>query len=420
MNNFRKIFESPRAELLIHGSVLTWPMFQGETDGDHYVSRVFERELHESSSVIRALFYTIPELLGRPGGWSLIATDLNSGLKLLVTDLLGRDQLYYCYNNKEHSWEIGSSVSELPFRGEDRLYFGSVAKFGYHVGHRTYAQGVCRVLPRQMTMLMPDGGLAFQPFAFQYENLGEGVTLFSQINAAFLYNMPEGPDGLTVLVSGGLDSSIMAHLVMENVRSGGALSEIPIQFLTTTNGEDAGYAQILAASEGFELDFINSEDWMDEEVLLDALIAADSPIDLGSLVPNFRLIKEAKYDYILTGDGPDELFGGYSRMHEYDSQLSDIFQELSFYHLPKLNQTASYLHKQLICPYIDPSILTFALSLDLPERTDKKVLKEAFRGQIPCSIIDRQKFALKSNLVRQDKIAHRMKCINLFKEHLNR
>lgn len=420
MSNFRKIFESPKAELLIHGSVLTWPMFQGETDGDHYISHVFERELHKSNSVAGALFQAISEICGRPGGWSLIAIDLNSGLKLLATDFLGRDQLYYCYNEKEHSWEIGPSVSELPFTSENRLYFGSVAKFGYHVGHSTYAQGVYRVLPGEVTMLTPDGGLAFQPFSFQLEDLREDVTMFAQVNAAFIYNMPADLGGLTVFVSGGLDSSIMAHLVMENVRAGGVLSEIPIQFLTTTNGEDAGYAQILAESEGFELDFINSEDWMDEEVLLEALIAADSPIDLGSLVPNYRLIKEAKYDYILTGDGPDELFGGYSRMHEYDSQKSDIFQELSFYHLPKLNQTASYLHKQLICPYIDPRILAFALSLDLPERTDKKVLKEAFRGQIPCSIIDRQKFALKSNLVRRDKIAHRMKCIKLFKEHLNR
>lgn len=412
MSNFKTIYDENYITLRMHGSVLP-----SKSYGDELVTELFEQNLKKHKEIAPALADTAKELFRLPGAWTLVATDRDTGGRAIVTDLLGRDQAYYRYSPDDMLWEVGPTVRWLRPSHADELYFASVAKFGYHIGPRTYAKGVYRALPGQMTLLSRSRQICLMPFSTDASS--KKYRPFSDlVITAFYDSLPRDLDGLTVLVSGGLDSSIMAHLVMENVRMGGVLSKIPIQFLTTTNGEDAGYAQILAASEGFELDFTNSEDWMDEEVLLDALIAADSPIDLGSLVPNYRLIKEAKYDYILTGDGPDELFGGYSRIHEYDSQKSDIFQELSYYHLPKLNQTAMALGKRLICPYLSPNILSYALSLDLPERTDKKVLKEAFRGQVPCAIIDRQKFALKSNLVRQDKIAHRMKCISLFRDYL--
>lgn len=412
MSNFKTIYDNDRITLQMHGSVMP-----SKDYGDKLIAQEFEEGLRKHGEIAPALAYLAGDLFRLPGAWTLVATDRYAGGRAIVTDLLGRDQAYYRYFPDEMLWEVSPTVKWLRPDHPDELYFGSVAKFGYHVGHRTYAEGIYRVPPGQMALLSRSGQVCFMPFHAPVLK-SRDITLHDLIERAFYGSLPKGLDGLTVFVSGGLDSSIMAHLVMRDVRAGGALSKIPIQFLTTTNGEDAGYAQILAAAEGFKLDFINSEDWMDSDALLDALIAADSPIDLGSLVPNYRLIKEAKYDYILTGDGPDELFGGYARIHEYDSQKSDIFQELSYYHLPKLNQTAMGLGKHLICPYLDPRVLEYALSLDLPERTDKKVLKEAFRGQIPCSIIDRQKFALKSNLVRQDKIAHRMKCISLFKDYL--
>jgi len=41
---------------------------------------------------------------------------------------------------------------------------------------------------------------------------------------------------------------------------------------------------------------------------------------------------------VISGDGADELFGGYRRINEYDSQKSDVFHELTYYHLPRLDK----------------------------------------------------------------------------------
>lgn len=427
-NELRSIVEDRNKgrSIQMHGRLISWP--PEFKSGDEWVAHIIQ---YYGSDLMSAY----EDLVKWPGAFSVVVRDYQEPGKNpivhMFTDMLGQDQLYFTIlelGKSRNDVVVAPTVRELAeFLGceePDALYMASVAKFGYHIGCRTYAPGVYRAKPLAITTVDPNTvrvsythGKLNKMLLPPSEHLSFSDTLLISFERNVIWRAQRGEldEGLTVLVSGGLDSSVMAHLVMDNVRAGGPLSRIPLQFLTIVNGEDAGYANMLAEAEGFDLEFLPAPD-EEGEYLEQAITAADSPIDLGSLIPNFRLIAAAKHRHILTGDGPDELLGGYARMKDYDSQQSDIFHELSYYHLPKLNQTASWFNKTLICPYLDPAMIAFALYLPLESRTNKRILKEFARGMLPCAIIDRDKFALKSGLVRKDKVAHRMKCLDLFRK----
>jgi asparagine synthase (glutamine-hydrolysing) len=144
----------------------------------------------------------------------------------------------------------------------------------------------------------------------------------------------------------------------------------------------------------------------------------ETPIDLGSVVPQYHLFKAIKensdHRIVLSGDGADELFGGYKRIHEYDSQGSDVFEELSFYHLPRLDKMSMAHTLELRNPFLNLEIVTFALHLPLEWRKDKKILKDTFGPLLPDEIVNRKKAPLKNPGIKEDKLAYRYKAINLF------
>jgi hypothetical protein len=56
-----------------------------------------------------------------------------------------------------------------------------------------------------------------------------------------------------------------------------------------------------------------------------------------------------------------------------------------------------------------------ALGLDLHDRYNKQILKDAFIGKIPSDIIFRRKAPLKNNSIKQNALEYRKKIINLYK-----
>jgi asparagine synthase (glutamine-hydrolysing) len=150
----------------------------------------------------------------------------------------------------------------------------------------------------------------------------------------------------------------------------------------------------------------------------------ETPVDLGSVIPQyylFKAIKEQKDQRIvLSGDGSDELFGGYNRILEYDSQRSDIFEELSFYHLPRLDKMSMAHTLELRSPFLHLDIVRFALHLPLEWRKEKKILKDTFLPLLPEEIVNRKKIPLKNPKIKEDRLKYRHDAIDLFLSSLFR
>lgn len=196
-----------------------------------------------------------------------------------------------------------------------------------------------------------------------------------------------------ILVSGGIDSGILAYL------------SPPVKGVTVNlegKGEDLKYVSILRDS--LDLDVTLVKVGVDEalsavrEVVktlrsFDPALPNDLAVYLG--------MKEAKRQglkSIMTGDGGDELFGGYSYMQEMDDldgYIRRISRSMSF----SSNRIGEYFGLEVKQPYLDHNFIEFALSLgkDLKIKEEKGkicgkwVLRKAFEPFLPAEFIWQEK-----------------------------
>jgi asparagine synthase (glutamine-hydrolysing) len=172
------------------------------------------------------------------------------------------------------------------------------------------------------------------------------------------------------LISGGLDSSIIAHYLKQN--------NSKVNFYSIENNEKY-YLDLLLKDLRIDVKYLN---YNINEDIENSFRFNETPIDLGSVLPQHKLFSVIPERIVLSGDGADELFGGYKRINDYDSQLSDIFEELTFYHLPRLDRASMRYTIELRNPFLSHNIIRLALLLPYKDRINKIFLKNVFKGKI--------------------------------------
>jgi asparagine synthetase B (glutamine-hydrolysing) len=209
-----------------------------------------------------------------------------------------------------------------------------------------------------------------------------------------------GPNTGAVL-SGGIDSSTIVAFA----------GDLPT-FTGYYNGrayDERPYARLVAGTNHHEI-LITPEDFVAN---FDAMLAAAKPPYQG--MGTFGQYMVAKYagwhvKTVLSGEGGDELFGGYARLlwvageplpDGYEGyQLPqgyphDLKEALAWdwERLPALlavdEQMTTAFGLKAVAPFTDQRVVDFVLSLPPRERVGKKLLKEAMRGILPEQILNR-------------------------------
>lgn len=335
----------------------------------------------------------------------------------LSTDSLGKEQIYYNIDSFEYSDSINKLVTN---KEKDGLYFSTVLKFGYNYDNRTPYKNIKRVLPGEK-VIISNKSITKEPlleFDFNIKEIKNIKDLLIEKIKIALDNIPKEEKEIGVLLSGGMDSSIISAILLELKNQN--YFEQDLKFFSINNSEDTQYIELFEKTFNISATRLNYNlsELTDAEIK-EVLRINETPVDLGSLFPTYVMFKELEKQnirYIFTGDGPDELFGGYKRIDEYDSQLSDIFYELSFYHFPRLNKLAKHFGLILKTPWVDEEIVKLAINLDFEDRKHKQILKDNFKNIIPDEIINREKRPLKNDLIKEDKISYRKKLVKLFYE----
>ena len=360
------------------------------------------RELFESLSVYEVL----EEAKSWDGAWSIVYIT-PTGSIYAFTDPLGIKQLYF--NN--HG-EISSTIIPIveDFEDVDLLYKSEVYKWGYNTDDLTPWNTVKRILPNYLYCFVGSKVLnkGFYPY-YDWKGPVNLVTLHNTLLKATSgrVNYPTSSK-ITVLLSGGLDSSIVASLTKE--------SGVTPVLVTIANSGEVEFAQLMADSLGLPLGKIEYQ--ISDDDILDALLVNECPVDLGSMVPQHAMMKALWGLDIITGDGADELFGGYRRAKEYDSQHSDVFQELTFYHLPRIQKMADRYDVRIRSPFTSQEVVKRALMLEWQDRIDKQILRDTFLPNIPTKIILRDKKPLKNPALLENPSEYKQRIFKLFYEVL--
>jgi len=348
-------------------------------------------------------------LAGFDGFWSFVFIDTSKKTVTVVTDPLAKKPLYY---RTLPALAISSEIDPLLEAGPSTLnetYLGGVARFGYCYDRSTPWNEIHSIAPGSI-LVYDEFGRLKESYQYGLGLYPTGTDLRAAVEESVRNRMvSDVPVG--VLLSGGLDSTIVFEM-MKKVRT-----DFKVFHVENDEADFLKHLDFRFPGSEIEMIAINRPVEIEKEV---AVQIHQCPVDLGSVMAQIDLgkaVRESGVDVVLSGDGADELFGGYRRTAEYDSQKSDVFHELIHYHLPRLDRTMMFSMVELRCPFLALPIVNYALALPWERRKHKEVLKEAFADIVPLSILHREKVPLKIEGSRgEKKIEWRMACIDAFRK----
>ncbi len=235
--------------------------------------------------------------------------------------------------------------------------------------------------------------------------------LVSAVKRQLMCDVPYG-----LLISGGVDSSIIAAIAAKfsekRVESGDTERAWWPRMHSFSVGlpgaPDTAYARKVAeriGSQHHEIEFTIQE-------ALDAIpdviyhletfdvttIRAGTPMYLMS-----RVIKSMGIKMVLSGEGADEIFGGYLYFHKapdaraFHEETVRKLDALHLYDCLRANKAMMAWGVEARVPFLDLAFMDLAMSMDAAHkmagqgRIEKAVLREAFAGVLPDEILWRQK-----------------------------
>ncbi len=214
-----------------------------------------------------------------------------------------------------------------------------------------------------------------------------------------------------VLFSGGVDSSLITALAVRHV------PDITLITVGFSGSNDVKWASTAAQLLGLENNLILKMIDLDDvgstiPRVMEALDTVD-PMAISLGVPLYIACTEAKNrntDLLLTGQGADELFGGYHRYKEIAKGGASALHEAITADVARLprrdilrdNTVAEVAGIKLAAPFLDPDMVELALSIPAAlkvrefdgELVGKYILRRAAEGVVPAKIAWRDKKAM--------------------------
>lgn len=376
------------------------------------------------------------------GPFAAARFDPRTGRLLLVRDAVGKKPIYV--TNTGRSWVFASTlrglreaVGPLRVRPEAELEYLVYRSVG---GCHSAFRGVEQVPPGGWLELAPAGarrGTWWTP-PEPTEDEASGVQrVRARVSAAVRARIPEQP--FAVFVSGGVDSAIVAAVAARS-RRGPSPHLLTVSFRDGVGVDESVPAAELAADLGLPLHRVRCAATDVPDLLARVTGVLEDPVQDPVTVLTLALARAAAHEVriVLTGDGSDEVWGGYDRFHEPPSRLDDylprttIFEpaelglraappsylddiplagrelapldrimrlevsnRLRNYHLSRIDKILMSCAVEPRSPFLDRAVVELGLSLPAAAKISggvpKSLLRRAFAGALPLATLRRPK-----------------------------
>jgi len=202
-----------------------------------------------------------------------------------------------------------------------------------------------------------------------------------------------------IALSGGLDSSILAHLRKDQKPE--TMTIITKDFL----GTDLTFAQIIAKHLGLNLSLIqvSMEEVLDSINETIKILGNYNDIEIrNSIVPYIYLttLKKKGVDSVITGDGADEVFAGYNfLLKKSDEEIGEELKRIKkIMHFPS-KDIARSLNMKVETPFLNEELIKFSDDIEISKKINVKdgekfgkwILRETFEKYLPNNITWREK-----------------------------
>jgi asparagine synthase (glutamine-hydrolysing) len=260
------------------------------------------------------------------GMFAFAIWERDSGRVVLVRDRLGIKPLYYTENSER--FRFASTLPALLAGGKIDSSLDPVALHHYFSFHaavpapRTVLRGVRKLPPATILTIEPDGSRSSQTF-WELE-IGEiesdrrsdhewieavAVEMKMAVDRRRVADVPVG-----VLLSGGLDSSLLVALLSELGQEDLRTFSIGFESVNGHSGDEFRYSDIIASRFGTNHQQIRIDAGRVLSALPSTIRAMSEPMVSHDAVAFYLLSEEVakQVKVVQTGQGADEVFGGYS------------------------------------------------------------------------------------------------------------
>lgn len=328
--------------------------FSSTTDSEVIVHLL--EEYARTSSLLGAIKRTVAEL---DGVYALAIKDEETGQVALVRDRIGVRQLYYAEN-------------------DSYVAFASERKALWKIG---MSEPTRRIMPGSAIIMSPEGRLQSfevadpipQKVRIAHKTMASAIDAYDKALHESMKKRAQDLKRIGIIFSGGIDSVLVAHL------AGMMVPEVLCYTGGVKGSSDIAYARQIA--ERLDLNLKVCEFSQDEvENLIPEVIRIIEDSNAGQVevaLPVYGAVKLAHEDGVkvmFTGQGADELFGGYSwyakvaEKEGYRRLRRHMVQDLLLLYKETLEREdkITMAHSiELREPFLDPQVIQVALATDL-------------------------------------------------------
>lgn len=308
------------------------------------------------------------------GFYSGVIYDKQSGLIYLIRDHIGKKPLFYGKSN-------------------DDFFITSELKAVNHIDW-------FKQVPCGLSTLSSD----FKNLKLLHEHTSpeSSDNLLLTLEKAVKKRIPSKNQKFGLFLSGGLDSSIITALSQKYS------DNIHYFILGSKSGDDAKMANLMI--DRFNLKNITriplpKKDEL-KRLIHEVVYYTESynPSIISNGLATYLLSKEAKNQEIkvvLSGEGADELFGGYHynlNTNQWKLKQESLIKDMHFTELRRLDLSSMAHSIEVRCPFLDQQVREFAENLKIEDvfqsKINKVLLRKTFAHMLPSEISFRKKTSL--------------------------